>query len=163
MTPETELLLRYFDRELSPAEAERFRARLVASPQLRRELREMAKVGALLRAWSGAVEARGAGLLEPTLSRVHAANRSRPGYAALGVGIALLLLLALRGSSASLTAAPRVEHLEPAHFLAGAAIERVEAKDQPARVFVVGRTSTPVVWLVDDPQEEDGSPEQDPG
>jgi anti-sigma factor RsiW len=160
---ETELLLRYLDGELSPAEAQRFRARLANRPQLRRELRDMQRVGGLVRGWSKTAEARGGGLVEPTLRRIRAAERFRSASATLACGLALGLLLVLRGSSPALPAAPHVEHLEVSHFLAGAAIERVEASHQQAQVFVVGRTSTPVVWLEDDAQEEDGSPEQDPG
>jgi anti-sigma factor RsiW len=163
---ETQLLLRYLDGELSPVEAERFRARLADSPELCRELERMQQVGALLRVWSKTAEARGAELLEPTLRQVearHNARRRRSVYGTLACGLATGLLFVLRGSPGSLTATPRVEYLHAAHFLEGAAIERVEASDQRAQVFVVGRASTPVVWLVDEAQDDDGPPNQDPG
>jgi hypothetical protein len=159
--PETELLQRYFDREMSAAEAERFRARLAHSPELRQGLRELQQVGALLRVWSGTAEARGADLLEPTLQRIRTAERLRSSYPVLACGVAFALLLVLRGSSAALPLVAK--HLEPLHFASSAAIERVEASDQQAQVFVVGAAATPVVWLLDDALEEDGSPEQDPG
>jgi anti-sigma factor RsiW len=163
---ETKLLLRYLDGELSPAEAEHFRARLADSPELGRELDRMQEVGALLRVWSKSAAARGAELLEPTLRRVeaeHRAGRRRSVYGTLACGLALSLLFVLHGSSGSLAATPAVEHLQAAHFLGGAAIERVEASDQQAQVFVVGRASTPVVWLADDAQDDDGPSNQDPG
>ena len=161
MTPEAELLQRYFDREMSPAEAEHFRERLAQSPELRRELRELQQVGALLRVWSGTVETRGAELLEPTLRRIRTAQRLRSSYPVLACGVAFAVLLVLRGSSSALPA--QAKHLEAIHFASSAAIERVEASDQQAQVFVVGAAATPVVWLLDEGQEEDGPPEQDPG
>lgn len=74
MTAETELLLRFLDGELSGAEAERFRARLARSPELSRRLREMRRVGALLRFWAEDAQSRAGELLEPTLQRVRRAS-----------------------------------------------------------------------------------------
>ena len=52
----------------------------------------------------------------------------------------------------------------PAVLAPGAAIERLEARDQHARVFVVGAASTPVVWLSDDAGDDPEAPSnQDPG
>ena len=162
MNADTQQLLRYLDREMCPAEAERFRARLADSAKLRRELQEMQQVGALLRLWSGSVEARAAVLLEPTLRRVDEAARRRTRHTALACGLAVLLLVSLRGSERGLPMAVEPESGTPRLAL-GAAIERVEATDQQARVFVVGRSLTPVVWLDDDAQDDRSPVERDPG
>jgi hypothetical protein len=44
-----------------------------------------------------------------------------------------------------------------------AAIERIEAGDKQAQVFVLGGSTTPVVWLADDAPDDDASYLQDPG
>lgn len=56
-------------------------------------------------------------------------------------------------------AAPSAAKLTQAEPTA-AAIERVEATDRQAQVFVLGGSSTPVVWLAD---EDDDAEQQDPG
>ena len=46
----------------------------------------------------------------------------------------------------------------------GAAIERIESGSKHAQVFVLGKGSTPVVWLADDVEAEAEAPGQrDPG
>ena len=156
MSSDTEQLLRYLDREMSVAEAERFRVRLGGSPALRRELTEMRRVGALLRIWAEEAQSHAEPLLEPTLQRVEATVR-RARYTSLGYVLAAVMLLALPWSRSH-----EAKPLEPLPSPA-AAIERVEATDQQARVFV-GSSGTPVVWLADDVQEA-GADEngQDPG
>ena len=159
---QTKQLLRYLDREMTAAEAEEFRARLAESAELRRELQEMQRVGALLRGWAAEAEAKGEGLLEPTLVRVQAAASRRGHQTALGYALAAALVLALPWSRQvpELHAeAPRATKVTPAEPTV-AAIERVEATDRQAQVFVLGGSSTPVVWLAD---EDDGADAQDPG
>jgi anti-sigma factor RsiW len=161
---ETELLLRYLDGEMSPGEAQSFRARLAESPAMRQELREMQRVGVLVREWAGKTEQRAGDLVGPTLRRVEQTERARVRYNTLGYVLAAALSLALPWSKHT----PLVL-LEPAVPKvtappAAAAIERVEAHDQRAQVFVVNGSSTPVVWLSDDVQDDDdSSDEQDPG
>jgi anti-sigma factor RsiW len=162
VTSRSKLLLRYIDGELSPAEAAEFRARLARDPELERELLEMQTVGSLVRAWAEQAESRAGALLAPTLARVQQAEQRRARHASLGLAIAAALAFALpwaRDAHAppapSLTARPLVA--------AGAAIERLEAGDTQARVFVVGSSATPVVWLADAAWVDDAGGEQDPG
>lgn len=160
MSPETKRLLRYLDREMTVAEAAECEKWLDERPELRRELAEMRRVGALVRSWAAAAEACGAELVEPTLARVKGAERGR--QAAVGYALVAALLLALPWSRhAPGLSAP----LRPSAVLAapGAAIERLEAADTRARVFLVGGSSTPVVWLADDAPDDDSSEEQGPG
>lgn len=162
MKAQTKQLLRYLDREMTAAEADEFRARLAESPELRRELQEMQRVGALLRGWAAQAEAQGDSLLEPTLARVQAAASRRGHQTALGYALAAALVLALPWSRhvPELRAnGPSQAKVAPAEPTA-AAIERVEATDRQAQVFVLGGSSTPVVWLAD---EADDTDEQDPG
>jgi hypothetical protein len=154
---QTRLLLRYIDREMSAAEAERFRARLVQSPELSRELRRMQQLGVLLRHWSETAESRADDLLQPTLERIRRSERRRPRASWLAYG--LLLLPLLRASTSNQDAPPPPPTL--AHVSVGAAIERIEASQRQARVFVVGSSETPVVWLSDD--EDEGYSDRDPG
>lgn len=160
MNEEQRLLLRYVDREMSAVEAERFRARLARSRELSRELRAMQELGVLLRHWSKTVEARGDALLEPTFEQIRRRESPRPRRAWLAYGLVLLPLLSLR-ASASLEPAPSVQGL--AQVGAGAAIERIDSTPRQARVFVVGNSKTPVVWLSDDDREDDGYGDRDPG
>jgi len=161
VTDESRLLLRYVDREMSAAEAAQFRARLAQSPALSRELDDMRRLGALVRHWSAAVEARGGGLLEPTLERVRRRERRRSRAPWLGCGLVLLPLLLLRASASleGLPPSPRLAHAE-----IGAAIERVEAATRAgAQIFVVGSSATPVVWLSDEDRDDEGQTDRDPG
>jgi anti-sigma factor RsiW len=160
--PQTKLLLRYVDREMSVEEAEVFRKTLAASPELCRELLEMQRVGDLVRTFAAAAEARGVGLLEPTLLRVKQAERKRSRQATLGYALAAGLLLVLPWSRH----APELGLPHQQSELsspAGAAIERLDAADTRAQVFVVGSSSTPVVWLADDAPDDDASEQQGPG
>jgi len=158
---ETELLLRYLDGELSREEAERFRARLVESPELRGKLEELKRVGCLVRRWANAAEERAGDLLTPTLERVRAAERRRSRTSKAGYALLTLLALSL----------PLSRHWQRPHQVgpasssgpASAAIERVEATTQDARVFTLGGSTTPVVWLTDDEPADDSAPEQGPG
>lgn len=159
--PLTKRLLRYLDREMTAEEEEAFEKNLAESPELRRELLEMQRVGAMVRAFAASAEARGGGLLEPTLSRVKDAERQRSQRAALGYALAAALLLVLPWSRH----APEPSFPRPPSELVGApgaAIERLEAADTRAQVFVVGSSSTPVVWLADDAPDDDAEA-QDPG
>lgn len=158
MNTEAALLQRYLDGDLSPVEAELFRARLAESPTLRRQLAELQRLGAALRVWSRAAEERAEPLLEPTLRRVDEQARKQARHTSLGYALAGALLVALPWASYAGRAALEPGSLTPS----AAAIERVEATDQQAQVFVVGSSSTPVVWLVDDAEEDEIS-EQDPG
>jgi len=161
---QTKLLLRYLDREMAADEAEAFRARLAESAELRRELEEMQRVGALLRGWAAEAEAKGEALLEPTLARVQAAATRRGHRTAVGYALAAALVLALPWSRH--VPELRAENSVAANDVAAgptiAAIERVEATDRQAQVFVLGGSSTPVVWLADDAAEDDAE-QQDPG
>jgi len=157
---ETERLLRYFDREMSAGEAEAFRARLAESPELSRQLQEMQRVRALVRGWAAATEVRGADLVEPTLTRVHEAERKRARQTTLGYAVATSLLLLLPWSrQAELGSAPQTQVAKSP----SAAIERIEAADQQAQVFLLGGSSTPVVWLADDAADDDEADQQGPG
>jgi anti-sigma factor RsiW len=156
-----QLLHRYVDREMSPDERESFRARLAESAALRRELLEMQRVGMFVRRWASTAEARAEGLVEPTLARIRHAERKRSRHGTLGYAVLVALLAALPWSRRPPElgrAAPPTVVVEPT----GAAIERLEAVDKQAQVFVVGASSTPVVWLADDVPDEDVS-DQDPG
>jgi hypothetical protein len=122
----------------------------------------MQTVGALVRAWADRAEGRAGSLLEPTLERVQQAEQRRGRHASLGLALAAALAFALPWAQearpplqAGLMARPLIAD--------SAAIERLEAGDTQARVFVVGRSGTPVVWLADDALEDDGAAEQDPG
>lgn len=160
MNRDTEQLLRYLDGELSPAETQRFRVRLAHSPALRAELGEMRRVGDLVRVWARGVEPRAAGLLEPTLARVHTAERRRSRASSVGAALAALALLLPWSAVRELPGALGAPSAPP---VAGAAIERLDAADRPAQVFVLGSAATPVVWLADDDVADDAGPEQGPG
>lgn len=175
MNPDCVLLQRYLDGDLSPAEAELLCARLAHDALLSRQLGELRRVGSSLRLWAADVEQRGAGLVEPTLRRVHAAERQRARLATLGFALAAALVVALpfasqahfsrvAGRPAPATdVAPSAARLHARQVVPGAAIERIEAAHKHARVFVVG-TSTPVVWLADEAGDEaEAAGEQDPG
>jgi anti-sigma factor RsiW len=152
-------LSRYLDGELSPAEVAAFEVRLRESPALRRELAELRAVGAALRVWSRAAEDRAGDLLGPTLERARADVRRQTLHARLGyVGVALALVT-LPWARFDSSLGPLGEGARPAP----AAIERVEATDLHAQVFVVGSAKTPVLWLADDAPEEDEADAQDPG
>lgn len=163
LSPDTKRLLRYLDREMSRDEADEFRARLAQSPALRQKLAEMQQIGALVRRWSGAVEAGAADLVEPTLLRVREAEQKRGRQATLGYALAAVLLVALPWSRRS--APPLTAPVGPSVAVqsTGAAIERIEAADKQARVFVLGSSSTPVVWLADDAAEDETTEQQGPG
>jgi hypothetical protein len=159
---DAEQLLRYLDAEMSAAEAEQFRARLAETPALRQKLHEMQRVGALVRVWAEAAEQRAGKLVEPTLERVHAAQRRRAQHTALGYALAAVLVIALPWSRHAPQLAERLTPERPA-LPAAAAIERIDAVDKHAQVFVLGGSSTPVVWLADEAKDDDEAPEQDPG
>ena len=163
MNDESELLQRYLDGDLSAVEAEQLRARLAHSPELAQQLAELRQLGALVRGWADDAQARGALLLEPTLRRVHAVERQRGRHATLGFALAAMLVAALPFASQAHFSHPAAP-LQARVVSPGAAIERIEAGDQHAQVFVVGAASTPVVWLSDDNADEaEASVEQDPG
>ena len=159
---DSELLQRYLDGELTPQEACAFEERLSASPELQRSLTELQLVGGLLRRWADETGSRAGSLLEPTLSRAFEAAQTRTRHASLGMAVAVLLLMLLPTSAQDswvtrvMPAVTRTELAPPA------AIERLEAGDQQAQVFVVGSAGTPVVWLADD-EAGDESEQQDPG
>lgn len=159
MSVETEQLSRYLDGDMTPAEVATLQARLRESPGLRRELAELGAVGAALRQWSRGVEARAGGLLEPTLKRVRKDAQRRALHARAGYVGAALLLVTLPWGRVDLDLLRSGALLPPA----AAAIERVEATDRRAEVFVVGRANTPVLWLADDAPEDGAAAEQDPG
>jgi anti-sigma factor RsiW len=155
-------LLCYLDREMPAEEAQAFEKSLAESPELRQELAEMRRVGAFVRSWAASVEARGAELVEPTLVRVKDAERKRSRQATLGYVLAAALLLVLPWSRRT----PELgfpHQQSQAVSSPGAAIERLEAADTRAQVFVVGSSSTPVVWLADDAPDDDSSEQQGPG
>lgn len=162
MNDEAKLLQRYLDGELSPSEAAEFRSRLEGDPELQRELLEMQTLGELVRAWAVRSEARADGLLAPTLARVRAAEQRRARHAGLGVVTAALLLFALPWADGA-PSPLRAGLLSRPLPVRGAAIERLEAGSVQARVFVVGSAETPVVWLADDADGDDGFEQQDPG
>jgi anti-sigma factor RsiW len=159
---DSELLQRYLDGELPAREAEKFRARLAESAELRAKLEELRRVGSLVRRWASAAEQRAGDLLTPTLERVHAAERRRARYSKAGYALlacaALLLPWSRHASQYQPDGAGRSSAAP-----ASAAIERVEATAQEARVFTLGGSNTPVVWLTDDEQAEDAAADQDPG
>ena len=162
MNAETRRLLCYLDGEMSAEEAAEFRARLAENAELRRELQEMRRLGALVRGWAAAAEVRGADLVEPTLVRAHAAERKRARQTTLGYAVATAFLLMLpwsRQAPELAVPAPQIQTAKPT----AAAIERVEAGDKQAQVFVLGGSTTPVVWLADDAPDDDASEQQDPG
>ena len=162
MNLRTKRLLRYLDREMSAEEAEGFEESLAESPELRRELSEMRRVGAFVRGWAASVEARGAELVEPTLARVKDAERKRARQATLSYALAAVLLIVLPWSRHTPELA--MPHGRSQLLTSpGAAIERLDAADTRAQVFVVGSSSTPVVWLADDTPDDDSSEQQDPG
>jgi anti-sigma factor RsiW len=164
VTEDSELLQCYLDGELSPEQARVFRARLASSPELQRELTELQLVGGLVRRWAEDTGERAASLVQPTLSRVEDAAALRTRHASLGMAVAAVLLLVLpssghdalwlRSSGAAMSAQPE---LAPP-----VAIERLEAGEGHAQVFLVGQASTPVVWLADEGVDEPTA-EQDPG
>lgn len=164
MNRETELLLRYLDGELSPEEARAFRAHLAENPQLASRLREMRRVGALLRVWADDVGCCAEGLVEPTLQRARRVEQKRTRHATLGLALAAVLVAAALPRSSVAPYGPSFLPRTEAQGKLGAAIERIEAADKHAQVFVVGKGSTPVVWLADDAEVEDEAPgQQDPG
>jgi hypothetical protein len=115
-----------------------------------------------VRDWAAVAEVRGAELLEPTLARVQNAERKRARQTAVGYAIATVFLLVLPWSrpAPELTRpAPKTQLERPS----AAAIERVEAGDKRAQVFVLGGSTTPVVWLADDAPEDEAPYLQDPG
>ena len=163
MNEEMSLLLRYADGELSVDEARKFRARLAESPALRKKLQEMRRVGGLLRVWAKGVEPRAANLVEPTLLRVHDAQRHSARAATWSCALAAALIVVSPWSQGSAQPAQPVTSSERVAPVA-AAIERIDAGDTQAQVFMVGSSGTPVVWLADDAQEDDDeSAEQGPG
>lgn len=155
-------LCRYLDGEMSPEEAELFRQRLAESPELSARLAELGELGAALRRWAVSTEGRAADLVGPTLERVREAQQKRSRRATLSYALVAALVLALPWSRQplELSSAPAVPVAAPA---SSAAIERVEAPDRQAQVFVVGSSATPVVWLADDAQEDDDVTNQGPG
>jgi anti-sigma factor RsiW len=159
---QTKRLLCYLDHEMSAEEAEAFQKTLDQSPELCRELSEMQRVGTFVRGWAATAEARGGELLEPTLARVKDAERKRSRQATLGYALAAALLVVLPWSRHAPELTLPVSHSE-VRLSPGAAIERLEAADTRAQVFVVGSSSTPVVWLADDAPEDDSSEQQGPG
>src|SRR5262249_40152217 len=129
VTREEELLLRYVDGEMSPVEAQRFRARLAESPALRQKAVEMQQIGALLRKWARSVEPRAQELVEPTLRRVQAAERKSARWATAAYAAAALAVVILpwsqRSPATTATTAPATVEAP-----SGAAIERLEAADK---------------------------------
>ncbi|HVY26830.1 MAG TPA: hypothetical protein VHB79_09770 [Polyangiaceae bacterium] len=147
-------LCRYLDGEMPPEEAELFRQRLAQSPELSRQLAQLGELGSAVRRWAVSTEGRAADLVAPTLQRVREAQRKRARSATLGYALAAVLVLALPWSRQplELSSAPLRPAAAPA---CSAAIERVEAPDRQAQVFVVGTSATPVVWLADDADDDD--------
>jgi anti-sigma factor RsiW len=159
---EAEQLQRYVDGELSPAEACAFKARLEASPELRRRLSDLVELGSLLRAWASSESARAPSLLEPTLARVKQAEARRRRRAVLAFALAVgLPLLSPTSVCDHFPSRVPLAVVASDRLALAAAIERLEAADPRAQVFLVGRSSTPVVWLADDVEEEASGP--DPG
>jgi anti-sigma factor RsiW len=156
---DSQQLSRFLDGEMTPDEAAAFQARLRESPSLKGELEELQRVGAAIRLWSRGAEERAKDLLEPTLERARLEQQRRSRHGRLGYVAAALSLVTLPWAGVSSELAPSGA---PALLPAGAAIERVELRDQHAQVFIVGSASTPVLWLADDGAEDDVI-EQDPG
>lgn len=161
MKSQTKQLLCYLDREMSAEEAEGFERTLAESPELRRELAELRRVGVFVRSWAASAEARSGELLEPTLVRVKDAERKRSRQAMLGYVLAAALLLVLPWSRRGPELGQPNQHRDVSP--PGAAIERLEAADTRAQVFLVGSSSTPVVWLADDAPDDDAPEQQGPG
>ena len=159
---ETEQLQCFLDGELLPHEAAAVRARLAESPELRCRLRELQRVGELVRLWAGDAQGRAADLLEPTLGRVKQAERERARHTGLVFTLAALLVAALPWAGQARLALPAPAQGAAPALPQPAAIERLEAGDKHAQVFVVGGGSTPVVWLADE-AGEDAAADQDPG
>ena len=117
----------------------------------------------MVRGWAERAEARAGELLAPTLAKVQEAEQRRARHASLGMAVAVLML----------AVTPWAEHVqEPLRsglmarplLARGAAIERLEAGQSQAQVFVVGSSATPVVWVDDDIIDDDADAEQqDPG
>ena len=162
LNAETKRLFCYLDGEMTRDEAEAFRARLAENPALSEQLQDMQRVGALVRRWAVVAEERGAELVEPTLARVQNAERKRARQTTLGYAVATALLLVLPWSRQAPELAAPVAQTKPGTPSA-AAIERIEAGDKQAQVFVLGGSTTPVVWLADDAPDDDASEQQDPG
>jgi anti-sigma factor RsiW len=164
VTEDSELLQRYLDGDLSPEQGRAFHERIASSPELQRELTELQLVGSLVRGWAQETGERAASLVQPTLSRVEEASAQRTRHASLGMAVAAVLLLVLPSSgqealwlrSSQTAITPRQELAPPV------AIERLEAGEGHAEVFVIGQASTPVVWLADEGLDEP-SADQDPG
>lgn len=154
VTDEAQRLQRYLDGDLSPAEAAAFRAELAVSPTLRRELAELERVGELVRDWAEQQGRRAEPLLEQTMLRAVEADHRQRRHLALGVAMAAGLLLLLPSAHEPFPSRVPVAVAVSARPEPAAAIERLEAVDRQAQVFVVGSSSTPVVWLVDDVEEE---------
>lgn len=172
MSDDSVLLQRYLDGDLTPLEAAQLRARFAHEPELSQQLGELRRVGQLLRLWAQDVQP-GASLVEPTLRRVQLANQHRARLATLGFAVAAALVVTipfasqarLSRSAESPTPARAVHSTRAAgaDVSVGAAIERLETAEH-AQVFVVGATSTPVVWLSDETAEDAGAfVDQDPG
>lgn len=162
MSGDSQQLARYLDGEMTPVEAAAFEARLGQSPSLQQELAELRGVGAAVRLWSRQAEARAGGLLKPTLRRAKQQERARSRQTLASYVVAALALVILPWTRVQPDLTAPVGVL-PAAPPTSAAIERVEATDRHARVFVVGRSSTPVLWLADDVSDDDAAAEQDPG
>ena len=159
---EAKRLICYLDGEMSSDEAEEFRSRLADDPALGKQLQEMQRVGVLVRGWAAMAEVRGAELLEPTLARVQNAERRRARQTTVGYAIATAFLLVLPWSRQPPELATNTPQTASKHSSA-AAIERIEAGDNQAQVFVLGGSTTPVVWLADDAPDDDAPYLQDPG
>jgi hypothetical protein len=160
VSADSQQLSRYLDGDMSPPEVALFEGRLRGSARLRRELEELRRVGAAIRRWSREAEDRAGALVEPTIRRAVEVERRRSRLSAAGYVAAALSLATLPW--AGLDSARATREL-PARFPSGAAIERVDASDRNVQVFVVGSSSTPVLWLVDDAPDELGEAEQEPG
>ena len=76
---DAELVSLYVDGELSPADAESFRVRLVTDGALCRQARALERIGELLRSWAHDAQQRAGDLVEPTLERASEAERQPVG------------------------------------------------------------------------------------
>jgi hypothetical protein len=168
MSDDGVLLQRYLDGDLTPLEAEQLRARFAHEPELSQQLGELRRVGRLLRLWAEDVQ-QGTSLVEPILRRVRVVERQRARHSTFGFMLAAALVVALpfasRAHLSNGSPSPPVDAraTSGAASSAGAAIERLEATEH-AQVFVVGATSTPVVWLSDETGDDAGAfAHQDPG